>query len=185
MSGDSENAAERFIRGIPLYCKVIVLYHGDADGVCSAVMIYRCLRYRGLSDIIAFPLGRGENPFSKMSIKRLQNENPDYLIVLDSRSRKGTFQNIRCMIKDHHVPDSIPEVEVYFNTWLDKSNRITSEAVLDLISRVVPVDDMQWYAFTGAAADVGISGIKHRFAALEDVFRDFLKRLGYEPAIMA
>ncbi len=128
MSGDPQSAAERFIRDIPIHCKVIILYHGDADGVCSAVMIYRCLRYRGLTDVSAFPLGRGENPFSKMTIETLQNETPDYLIVLDSGSRKGTFQNMRCR-------------------------------------------------FGHSKATGGI--------VKKEVFRDFLKRLGFEPAIMA
>ncbi len=171
MTGNSEMEAERFIRDINIASKVVILYHGDGDGVCSAVIVYKCLRQRAVSNIIPLPLERGENPFSKRTRERIERLIPDFLIVLDSGSRKGTFQNIRSLIIDHHVPDSIPEVEVFFNTWIDKTDRITSEAVFDLVNRIIPGNDFMWYSLTGAAADAGLSKAYSRYAAEERKYR--------------
>lgn len=171
MTGNSEREAERFIRDVDLESKVIILYHGDGDGVCSAVMIYKCLQQSGISDINPLPLERGENPFSKRTMKSIMSLSPDFLVVLDSGSRKGTFHNIRSLIIDHHVPDSIPEVEVFFNTWVDRTNRITSEAVFDLVKRIIPEDDLLWYSLTGAAADAGLTKAYSRYTAKERKYR--------------
>lgn len=170
MIKDSEKEAESFIRDVTLASKVTLLYHGDGDGVCSAVMIYKCLQKRGISDINPLPLERGENPFSERTIEKIRSFIPDFIIVLDSGSRKGTFHNTRSLIIDHHVPDSNPEVEVFFNTWMDKTNRITSEAVFDLVKRIIPEDDLQWYSLTGAAADAGLSKAFSRYVGKERKF---------------
>jgi len=163
MTEGSQKEALSFLRDIDLDAKVTLLYHGDGDGVCSAVMIYKCLQRRGISDINPLVLERGENPFSERTIEMIKGSVTDFLIVLDSGSRKGTFQNIRTLIIDHHVPDSIPEVEVFFNTWSDKTNRITSEAVFDLVKIITPEDDLQWYSLIGAAADAGLTKALSRY----------------------
>ncbi len=171
MIKDTEKEAESFLRDIALASKVTLLYHGDGDGVCSAVMIYKCLQRRGHSDIIPLPLERGENPFSKSTTEKISRFITDFLIVLDSGSRSGTFHNIRSLIIDHHVPDKAPEVEVFFNTFEDKTNRITSEAVFDLVKRIIPEDDLQWYSLTGAAADAGVSKAFRRYTWGERKYR--------------
>lgn len=172
MTEDPEKKALSFLREIDLDAKVTLLYHGDADGVCSAVMIYRCLQRRGISDIKSLPLERGENPFSERTTEKISSSVPDFLIVLDSGSRKGTFHYIRSLVIDHHVPDSNPEVEVFFNTWVDKTNRITSEAVFDLVKRIDPEEDLQWYSLIGAAADAGLLKALSRYNGNKRKYRN-------------
>jgi len=167
MTEDPEKEALSFIMDIDSGAKVTLLYHGDGDGVCSAVMVYKCLQRRGISNINPLPLERGENPFSERTTAKINGSDTDFLVVLDSGSRRGTFHNIRSLVIDHHVPDSVPEVEVFFNTWVDKTNRITSEAVFDLVKRIIPEDDIRWYSLTGTGADAGLSKAFSRYAGKE------------------
>lgn len=160
---NSQRQAEEFIRNISSGSKVFILYHGDADGVCSAVIIFICLKKIGIENISPFPFGRGENPFSENMHRSIMESMPDYLIILDSGSRSGSFPDIKCLIIDHHIPDDLPTVDVFFNTWQDKSNRITSEAAFDIANNLCSDIKVEWYALTGVAGDSGITRVSQRF----------------------
>ena len=161
----TETRAAAFIEGIATDSRVCILYHADADGICAGTQLFLLMKERGHASARALPLGRGENPFSPATRQQLSAMRPDDLIVVDSGSRQGKFpEPVRTLIIDHHVPDGIPEADIFFNTFLDETGRVASEAVFDLVNRVRPESSREWMAIVGAAGDRGIGRIPARFS---------------------
>ncbi len=161
---NEEQAAEQFLRSCDQHDRVAIVYHADADGISSAVMVYLALEYLGVKLLTPFALGRGENPFSDATLQNINKADPDKLIVVDSGSRDGQFpENVRAAIIDHHVPQGRPAVEVFFNTYEDETQRIASEAVYDVVYKIVQHPDFGFYVLIGIAGDIGLDKVPPRF----------------------
>ena len=160
----TEQQALQFFLSIESHNHACIIYHGDADGICAGVMVYRYLCVEKRIPAVAIPLQRGLNPFSDEMLGAVQRVRPDFLIVVDSGSRAGKFPDqIKTIIIDHHVPDGNPTVDVFFNTVLDSSERIASEAVYDIVHTLYPEADLLWYGLVGITGDAGINRIPARF----------------------
>ncbi|MFP4164860.1 MAG: hypothetical protein ACLFQB_13155 [Chitinispirillaceae bacterium] len=161
---NGEERAEEFLRSASPEEKIGILYHGDPDGISGAVMVYLTLETLGLRKLTPVALGRGENPFSEATLKEVDRVSPDRLIVVDSGSREGRFpEGIKTLIIDHHVPQGSPDVEVFFSTFQDRTERIASEAVYDVARRIVDHPDFGFYVLIGIGGDVGLDKVPSRF----------------------
>ncbi|KMQ49775.1 phosphoesterase [Chitinispirillum alkaliphilum] len=155
--------AVAFIRSISSDARVCVLYHGDADGACGAAIIYRLLR-QNVREIYTLALGRGENPFSAATIQKIEKLNPVKLIVIDSGSRAGSFGSaIQSLIIDHHIPDSTPDVDVFYNPILFGEEITATEATFNIASRITSDRTLVWLAIAGIIGDSGVKGVPVRF----------------------
>ncbi|MFP4014469.1 MAG: hypothetical protein ACLFVQ_10315 [Chitinispirillaceae bacterium] len=161
---NEEDRAEQFLRDVSPDELVVILYHGDPDGISGAVMVYLALESRKCRKLTPVALGRGENPFSEATLKELERVSPDRLVVIDSGSREGRFsEGVRALIIDHHVPHGNPEVEVFFSSYLDGTERIASEAAYDVARRIVDHPDFGFYVLIGIGGDLGLDKVPSRF----------------------
>jgi single-stranded-DNA-specific exonuclease len=166
----TKEKAVHFLTTISLHEKVCILYHGDADGICSAAMLYITLREKGIKSIAALPLARGENPFSHSTLKDILSREPNRLILVDLGSRTGSFPNeIKTLIIDHHVPQGDPDVDVFYNTYSEGNNKSASEAVYELAIILSTDKNLVWRAIAGVIGDIGMKRVpRHLRKATKD-----------------
>lgn len=160
----TEEVAAELLRNVPDGARVVVIYHGDADGVCGGVIAVKTLRHLGKYAVTAEPLKRGENPFSPSVHDWLAPMRPHTIVVIDSGSRVGRFPaGSTAIIIDHHVPIDTPDVELFFNTYLDGTQRTASLASYD-IARLVDASlakELEWVALAGTVGDLGTAKLPH------------------------
>lgn len=175
---NEEDRAEQFLRETSSDEKVAILYHGDPDGISGAVMVYLALESLNCRRLSPLALGRGENPFSEATLKDIERVSPDRLIVVDSGSREGRYpEGIKALVIDHHVPQGSPDVDVFFSTYLDGTERIASEAAYDVVRRVVDHPDFGFYVLIGIGGDMGLDKVPSRF---KDEVRKYGRKKVYQ-----
>lgn len=159
-----QEEAARFISGSPGAGPIVILYHGDADGVAGAVIAYKCLAALGSGNVTALPLGRGLNPHSPETRARLEALHPRRLIIVDSGSRAGeVLPGVLTLIVDHHTPLGEPPVEVFYNTYTEDPPRPASLAMYDVCNSAAAknantkdaVKALDWVATIGTVGDLG------------------------------
>ena len=91
MTEDPEKEALSFIMDIDSGAKVTLLYHGDGDGVCSAVMVYKCLQRRGISNINPLPLEKGRIRSQRERLQRSMVLIRIFLLCLIQAAEGGHF----------------------------------------------------------------------------------------------
>ncbi len=129
----------------------LFLFDNDADGLCSAAILMRCLDRGKAVPIKSFP------SLNQQYLRRVEEMNPDYIFILDKPQASNDFiqavaeKNIPIVWIDHHdvpVSKEIREKVFYYNS------SPTSEPVTFLCHSVFEREQDEWLAIIGCIADV-------------------------------
>jgi single-stranded-DNA-specific exonuclease len=143
-------ALERFDLNRP----ALILGHFDADGLSAVAILKRALDHaRRDSDIRL--VGKGENPWSPVIRRELEERRPGGLIVVDLGVREGAIApGVPTIIIDHHVPSGTPGDAVVIS-----GNRLEPEPTSALLAywcaqALGDAHDLVWLAGLGLIGDM-------------------------------
>ena len=149
--------------------KVLILFHSDADGLCSALLTFHVLK-KFCKKIIAEPLTQEKRGLNLKKIKKFKAER---IIILDwnidqsAKDVKELEKEYKILIIDHHKiyadlnsENTIFIKSQYFST-LDGSKYPTAKLCYDLFSNFVDIEKYSWLALVGLKGDNAISHWKN------------------------
>lgn len=144
-------ALDQFDSGRP----ALILGHFDADGLSAVAIFKRALDRAGHQADVRL-VGRGENPWSPLSIgAELDERRPGGLIVTDLGVREGAIApGVPTVIVDHHVPTGTPGDAVVIS-----GNGLEPEPTSALLAywcaeEIGPAQDLVWLAGLGLIGDM-------------------------------
>ena len=155
---------ETYMKGITKEDKVALMFHTDADGVASGVIIAKTIeKLRGKKVDLAFCQGEDYNITDK-TVKKLKDGKYTKFIVVD-QAVDGVPDNVAkiakfadVMIIDHH---DLGEIEIP-NVLILKAFRMSDKAgpdypaakfCYDLCSKLIDVTSLDWLACVGLLGD--------------------------------
>ncbi|MDI6827764.1 MAG: hypothetical protein QME62_04690 [Armatimonadota bacterium] len=150
------DAGKRFLERIEPHNTTILFFHGDADGCCSAAIMYRTLRYLGCH--LTFPvfLEKGETIYSDTLAKRALAREPTHLIVMDTGSQnRAILPGITTMVIDHRKPLGVPPVDVYITSFGVCPPEPSALLTYNICQEITPLNGLDWLAAIGTAGDMG------------------------------
>lgn len=134
----------------------VILSHADADGLCSAAIIKRFLKGRGLEARHLYP-AKGENAFTAGTASRLEEIRPSSVLILDlGVSDREIVGGVPTLFIDHHKPLGTPEKAVVLSSYGEDPAPPTTHITFDLVSRITPLESAAWIWAVGTAGDLGI-----------------------------
>lgn len=151
------DAGQRFLETIDPGETVVLVFHGDADGLCSAAIMYRTLLEIG--DELAFPefMTKTENLYSESLNDRILARGATRLIVMDTGSRpRPIIHGLPTMVIDHHKPEGRPPVEVFATSFGLDPPSSASLITYQICKEFSRVGNLGWLAAVGTAGDLGI-----------------------------
>ncbi len=151
-----------FLKGLAKKDKILVVYHRDADGLCSAVITREALARIGLeSDLMVTHLE--ETP----ELKSLPLTKYNILIFLDLAldHLKGRFWNVdqKVLIVDHHPFHSnlnSKQVVHFNNHFFNEKYQPVSYLSYKIFSELADLKDIEWISVLGTIADYGYDDCK-------------------------
>jgi len=172
-----------FLRGITPEDKIALIHDTDPDGICSAVIMAKCIeRLCGAKITIRLPLdkkkyGINENmvaQFKKAGITKLITA--DFSAEQDPDVLKDLEQTMSILIIDHHKlygdyksEKTIVYKPQYFSS-IEPSRYCTAKLAYDAALRVADVTDLDWMAAAGCIADIATEPWKEWLA---EVFKKY------------
>ena len=166
------DAAKRFLESIEPDDSIVLVFHGDADGISSGAIMYRTLQLMG--DQMVFPafMEKGESVYSESLAKRVLARDPSHLIVMDTGSRAlPILPGITTMVIDHHRPEGVPPVDLFVTSYGVEPPAPASLLTYEICSEMGHVNGRDWIAAVGVAGDMGAD-------AGVEVLRDARKQYG-------
>lgn len=151
------DAGRRFVETIQPDETVVLVFHGNADGLCSAAIMYRTLLEVG--DELAFPvfMAKTENLYSESLKDRIFARGPSRLIVMDTGSRnRSIIHGLPTMVIDHHKPEGKPPVDVFATSYGVEPPSSASLVTYQICHEFSRVGNLEWLAAVGTAGDLGI-----------------------------
>ncbi len=156
------NRAVDFLRNIKPTDNVVVIFNNDGDGVCSCVLINKCLETKKNKPyIISQPM-----PTEKNLLRKIQTTVPNKLIVLDIAidQQSNVLKNLSglcdVLVVDHHqiTRDSNSESVVHYNPRMEKEGiyKSTSYCVYKICSALTDVSEHLWIAAVGMVSDYNL-----------------------------
>lgn len=157
---------ESFIHNISPKDRLAILYHADADGLCSAVVVEKALeKILNFKPKLIFRKNQGDVSITRVIINELVRKGVNKLIILDlcvdqhpKRAREvAKFCSI--LILDHHKlyndlnSKNILQIKSRHISSYDGSLYPTSKLSFDLFSRLANIDDIGWVASVGIIGD--------------------------------
>ena len=172
----AKKAVERFkgfVSRLTPFDRVLVLFHGDTDGLCSAVITSRALeRLRGRPADLAQPLSYEERTISEEAFKLVKEKKINKVIILDwnvdqdPESVKRLEKKAELLLIDHHKiyrdlnSKRTVFIKAHYLSRKPPSRYPASKMAFDLFSKVVEIDDLDWLALTGVIGDASLSAWK-------------------------
>lgn len=181
---------EQFLRDITTEDKVCIIHDTDPDGVCSAVIIAKCIeRLRGKKIELHIPLEKEEYGITSRMIKQIQKHKITKLITLDFSAEqnlpviKKLEKQADILVIDHHKiyadyksSKTILYKPQYF-TKIEPSTYCTAKLAYDLTSRITDVSDLDWMAAAASIADIAAAPWKEWLA---QVFKKYKMKITKE-----
>jgi single-stranded-DNA-specific exonuclease len=134
---------------------VVLLSHGDADGLCSAALLKRFLRAHEHPVRHLYP-AKGETAFGPATMSAVAALEPSSLFVLDlGVSESEIASGIPTVFIDHHRPLGTPGEALVLTSYGEDPAPPTSHITYDLLSRLEPLEHLAWIWAVGAGADLG------------------------------
>lgn len=150
-----KQARELLVRAAQGGGKVVIVYHGDADGTSSAALAAAAVERLGGAPVCRTP-AKGENIHAPAFARLVEADRPELVSVFDTGSRpERPFGDLPTIIVDHHRIDTAPPVEAFVSTFGDDDSVSTSALTLDLLAPIAPLDDRAWLAAVGLLGDLG------------------------------
>ncbi len=162
--------------------KIILLYHIDADGVCSAKIVHESLKKMNKEIMDYFP-SSPKMIKSRGFQKGISKDDPELIICVDVPliENEKIFENNKkkkFIVIDHHGISSDPNSEniVYINPKLDDDETYipASKLCYDTFKKVCNVN-FDWVSAAGVIGDTG--GLIHK-----DFVEKILKKYEYKKA---
>lgn len=151
------DAGRRFLEGIEPDDTVVLLFHGDADGLCAGAIMLRALRFMGAEMTFPAFMEKGESVYSETLAKRVLAREPSRIIVMDTGSRPlPIVPGVTSMVIDHHRPEGVPPVDVFVTSHGVEPETSASLLTYELCRDMVHVGGLDWLAAVGAAGDLGV-----------------------------
>ncbi|NOR84945.1 hypothetical protein GQ473_02415 [archaeon] len=157
-----------FLENIKQKDKTAIIYHTDADGVCSAAITSLALKRLDLTVTCAFSQKSGQITITKDTVNYLKKNNITKVIILDLSvdSNPDTIKNLELfadvLIIDHHITsnDLNTKKTVMIKSQdisdIDPSQYCTSKLIYDLFLQKIDIKDLNWISSIGIIGDFGI-----------------------------
>ena len=170
-----------FLRGITKQDKVCIIHDTDPDGVCSAIIMAKCVeRLRGKKIDLHMPMDKMQYGITKAMKKKIKQEKITKLITTDFSAErnmpvlKEMEKQANILVVDHHKlykdyqsKKTILYKPQYFSN-IEPSRYCTGKLAYDAAKRVTNVSDLDWVAATACIADIATAPWK---AWLKRVFK--------------
>jgi len=163
-----------YIAGITKKDKLAIVYHTDADGVCSAAIFTEAIkRTRKVSPIMAFSQDQGVIEIQESTIKKLKSNSITKVVILDMAvdaspapmKKIEDFADI--LLVDHHITSNninssrTTVIKSQDISDLDPSQYCTSKLIYDLFLQLEDISDINWISAIGIIGDYGIKTWNH------------------------
>jgi len=156
-AGDGRyHAARAFLAAVAAGARLAVAYHGDADGTSAAALAVRWAEQSGRT-AVPLPPAKGEDLYGAPFRTRIEEIQPDALLVLDQGSRaRPVAPGLPTLVVDHHDPPAagVP-VAVYLSGLGEEPVPTTSVLAWRLLAPLAELADVRWLAAVGAIGDLG------------------------------
>jgi len=141
--------------------RIVILFHIDTDGVCSAKIVSESLRRLNKTVLDYFPTSPQllKSQTFQLGISR---DNPDLIILVDVSVDADeplivANKDKRFIIMDHHqvVKDLSADNIIYINPKLsgDETYTPASKVCYNEIAKIIDIKDLDWVAATGVIGD--------------------------------
>jgi single-stranded DNA-specific DHH superfamily exonuclease len=170
---------DRFLLDITPQDKVAIIHDTDPDGVCSAVIIAKCIeRLRGKKVDLRIPLDKKNYGINKSMLRKLSQKKINKLITCDFSPEhdipllKEVEKQADILAIDHHKLYSDYQTgrtilyKPHYFTGIEPSTYCTAKLAFDAASRVSNVDDLDWMAAAACIADIATAPWKEWLAAV-------------------
>jgi len=158
-----------FCRDISRKDRIAILFHGDADGMCSGLIASRAVQLlRGKKPELIFSQGNSEVELTEKSIKRLRKRKINKVILVDlavdqnSKTIKKTEKFAQLLIIDHHKiyknlnSKKITFIKSQYVSSREPSRYPAAKLTFDLFSSCLDLEDLEWVAAVGIIGDFGL-----------------------------
>lgn len=168
---------KEFLNNVKNLNKVFILFHPDADGLTSALILKEAFKRINNQEVNIIYPQKGEGAYTSGTMSELNSINPEALAVLDlGISPLKLKRKIPVFFIDHHYIYEIPDGQNYISSFGDKIPRPTSMLTYESASRLIDIDDLLWLEAIGTIGDLGIDEPFHLFDRLpKDIHKKDLK----------
>ncbi len=178
-----------FLKSLTVKDRILIIFHRDADGLCSAVIAKKALWMLGLKpDLKATHL---ERTAELESLSRLKYNVLIFLdLALDHLS--GVFWNEKqkVLLIDHHPfhKNLNSENVIHFNNHFYNDKYLpASYLTYKIFSELTKISDMEWISVLGTIADYGYDDCRDlldRYISVKEKSGMFATKYGKAAAIM-
>lgn len=182
---------DSFLRNITKQDKVCIIHDTDPDGVCSAVIIAKCIeRLRGKKIDVRIPLDKKQYGITDSMLKRIKQKKITKLITTDFSAEhnipvlKKIEKQADILVVDHHKlyadyhSDKTILYKPQYFTTIEPSTYCTGKLAYDAASRVMDVSDLDWMAAAACIADIATAPWKEWLA---EVFKKYKVKQNKNP----
>jgi single-stranded DNA-specific DHH superfamily exonuclease len=158
---------DRFFGDIKKQDKIAIVHDADPDGVCSAVILARCIKkLRNRKPEYVTPFDRESYSISDEQIKKMHKKGINKIIVADFSIDqqpalvKKLSKKIDMLVIDHHKVynnlncKKVVLVKPQLFCKIDPARYCAAKLSYDLCSRVCDMSDSDWLAAVASIADV-------------------------------
>lgn len=152
-----------FLKNIKKNEKTFLVYHKDADGLCSAAVLLRVFEDLNLKPTKV--LAAANEEIEKI-IERMKGFEKTIVLDIDISYLKKELEEVgrEILLIDHHPPrtDLNSQKILYINPRLEnpKVYQPVSYLVFKIFSEVMDLEDLEWISVLGTIADMGYEDCK-------------------------
>lgn len=151
------DAGRRFLEDIEPDDTIVLLFHGDADGLCAGQIMFRTLQFMGAEMTFPAFMEKGESVYSQSLANRVLARSPTRLIVMDTGSRPlPIVPGVTSMVIDHHRPEGVPPVDLFLTSFGVEPEATAALLTHEICKDMVHVGGLDWLAAIGVAGDLGV-----------------------------
>lgn len=158
---------EKYIKSLKKEDKIALMYHADADGVCSAVIMAKLIEILREKQV-DYPFSQGtEYNLSESTLNLLKDGKYNKFIIVDLAvdSQEKLIKNIETfadiLIVDHHEfsrdlsSNKTTFISVFNTTEKKGAEYPASKLIYDLSLNIVNIENLDWVACAGIVGDIG------------------------------
>jgi len=157
--------AQNFVKELSDSDKILILYHTDVDGYCSAALLISVLERIGIKNYETSGVVISDVE-TLMKTQRIKKFNKIIILDLDTPDIKQHLKNlgVNSLIIDHHMlrKNLNSKKLVYVNPRLrnEETYQPASYLVYKIFGSVIGIEDKEWIAVLGTVADFAFDDCK-------------------------
>lgn len=158
---------DSYLRGITPKDVVCIIHDTDPDGICSAVIIAKCIEHLRKKKIdLRIPLDKKNYGLNPAMIKKIKQKKVTKVITTDFSAEqnlpllKEIEKQATVLVVDHHKlyndykSDRTILYKPQFFTTIEPSTYCTGKLAYDAANRVVNLSSLDWMAAAACIADI-------------------------------